>query len=788
MQQSRKSIGEALHFQVHYDQQDATLCDAALAGGLTRQNPRFSREMNGGHVQIRFLIAITGFMLVPSMAAMAQSMSPASDNQQVPSSSALEEIVVTAQKRSQNQEDVPITVASFSADALASANVTDILGLSKLDPSLTMITGAGEVTPFIRGSGSIVNDLGDESSVAFYLDGVYLAHVSPSYLELNNIDRVEVLDGPQGTLFGRNASAGLVQIITRDPSLEKPEFNAEVGYANYDTVTEQSYVSVPLTSKIAFDVATVYRRQFDGWGENVNNGLPVGYDDHGAVRTKWLFEVDDHTTIKLWADYARGNYDQGTSDNLYRGTTMGNLATGLTTPLGPVGFYDSRSGFHNYIVDNTYSVAGKITHNFSFMNVSSLTAYVNNHGDIVFDGGFQPTPFLDIYLNHKSQQLSEELQFASNSDSWVTWTAGLYYLDETAGYPDASLSGPAFAPLYGIAYVSTEQTASYAGYSQVTIPIVTRSDNITAGIRYTHDELHGYGLEFVNPSIDHPTQSIIAPGTQLNNRTTFNKPSFKVSYDHHFNADIMAYASVSDGFKDGTYNTLPISAVAVLPETTTSYEIGMKSEFFDHRMRVNGAVFWNKIESPQVLEIKQSVTDLVNAGGAVVKGVDLSVEGKITQYLSGRINTEFLPTARYTSFVGAPFTSLNPNPPFGNFPYTPGDASGDRLPAAPHSTVNAGLDYRIPTNIGPLLFSADLSHNSGFFWTPDHEIKQDAYYLLGGSAKWSSPDNRWSTTLWGANLTGTKYYLYAAQQGNSFGVASSPAAPRTVGIRVDFKM
>jgi iron complex outermembrane receptor protein len=98
------------------------------------------------------------------------------------------------------------------------------------------------------------------------------------------------------------------------------------------------------------------------------------------------------------------------------------------------------------------------------------------------------------------------------------------------------------------------------------------------------------------------------------------------------------------------------------------------------------------------------------------------------------------------------------------------------------------LDYRIPTDIGPLLLSADWSYNSGYFWTPDHEIRQDAYDLLGGSAKWTSLDNRWSTTLWAANITGTKYYLYAAQQGNAFGVASSPAAPRTFGIRVSFKM
>jgi iron complex outermembrane receptor protein len=732
-------------------------------------------------MQMYSLIATAGLMLAAAMEATAQTPPPVSDNQQVPGSGALEEIVVTAQKRSQNEQDVPVSVESFSADALASANVNSIMDLSKLDPSLVMNAGQGVANPFIRGSGTLVNNVGDESSVAVYLDGVYLSRVPLSYLDLNSIERVEVLDGPQGTLFGRNSSGGLVQIITRDPSLDAPVLNEQVGYAKYDTVTEQFYGSVPLTSRIAFDVAAVYRRQFDGWGQNVNNGLPIGFDDHGAVRTKWLFEVSDDTTIKLWADYSRANYDQGLPDNVYRGTTLGNLATGLTTPLGPVGFYDSRAGVHPHTIDNIYSVEGRVTHNFSFMNVSSLTAYVNSHGGNTFDGGYQATPFLDIQLNEKNQQLSEELQFASNSDSWVTWTAGLYYLDETAGYPGASLSGPAFAPLTGVTYISTEQTASYAGYSQVTVPIVTRSDNITAGIRYTHDALHGYGLTLID-------QSIIAPGSQLNNRTSFNKPSYKASYDHHFDADIMAYASVSDGFKDGTYNTLPISAVAVQPETTTSYELGMKSEFFDHRMRVNGALFWNKIDNLQVQEIKESLTDLVNAGGAVVKGIDFSVDGKVTQYLSARINTELLPTAHYTTFVNAPFTSPNPNAPFGNFPYTSESAGGDRLPVTAHSTIKAGLDYRIPTDIGPLLLSADWSYNSGYFWTPDHEIRQDAYDLLGGSAKWTSPDNRWSATLWAANITGTKYYLYAAQQGNAFGVASSPAAPRTFGIRVSFKM
>jgi iron complex outermembrane receptor protein len=732
-------------------------------------------------MQIGSSIVITGLFFVPSMAAMAQLIPQVADSEPAPSSGALDEIVVTAQKRLQNQQDVPVSVASFSADSLATANVANITDLSKLDPSLVMNAGFGEVTPFIRGSGTLINNLGDESSVAVYVDGVYLSRVPLSYLDLNNVDRIEILDGPQGTLFGRNASAGLVNIVTRDPSLEKPVLDAEVGYANYDTVTEKFYGSVPLTSKIAFDVAAVYRRQFDGWGQNVNNGLPIGYDDHGAIRTKWLYEVDDQTTIKVWADYSRGSYDQGLSDNAYRGTTLGNLATGLTTALGPVGFYDSRAGVHPHTTDTTYSVDGKVTHSFSFMNVSSLTAYVNGQGGLNFDGGFQSTPFLDIQLNYKSQQISEEVQFASNSDSWVTWTAGLYYLNETAGYPGASLSGPGLAPLSGITYVSNEQTASYAGYSQVSIPIVTRNDDLTAGIRYTHDELHGYGVTIID-------EAIIAPGSQLDNRTSFNKPSYKFSYDHHFNADIMTYASISDGFKDGTYNTLPISAVAVQPETTTSYEVGMKNEFFDHRVRVNGALFWNKIDNPQVEEIKQSLTSLVNAGGAVVKGVDLSVEGKVTQYLSARINTEFLPTAHYTTFVGAPFTSVNPNPPFGNFPYTSGSADGARLPNAPHSTVNAGLDYRIPTPIGSLSLAADWSHNSGYYWTPDHEVKQDAYNLLGGSAKWTSPDNRWSTTLWGANLTGTKYYIYEAQQGNPFGVASSPAAPRTFGIRVGYKM
>ena len=220
----------------------------------------------------------------------------------------LEEIIVTAQKRSQNSQDVPVAVSAVDASVLANANVTSAAELGKIVPSLRVFTPANTVTPFIRGIGNPNALNGSEGSAAVYIDGVYLARPSVAFLQLNSIERVEVLKGPQGTLFGRNASAGLIHIITREPTGE-PMLEGSIGYGDYDTTRAGVYASTGITDSFAFDVAGLIIKQNDGFGKNVATGLEYGKEDTKAIRTKLRWEADTDTTVTIVGDYSESEND-----------------------------------------------------------------------------------------------------------------------------------------------------------------------------------------------------------------------------------------------------------------------------------------------------------------------------------------------------------------------------------------------------------------------------------------------------------------------------------------------
>lgn len=190
-------------------------------------------------------------------ALMCSSLSLHAETIVSPTDEGLEEIVVTAQRHEQNLQDVPMSVTAFNAAQLSKMSVTNATDLSKLDTSLYVAAGTGVVVSFIRGIGNPINNVGNESSIAYYVDGVYYARLPLAFFEFNNVERIEVLSGPQGTLFGRNASAGLVQIISRDPSFE-PVLHAEVGYGNYDTIKSQVYAASGFGEKVAGDIAILY--------------------------------------------------------------------------------------------------------------------------------------------------------------------------------------------------------------------------------------------------------------------------------------------------------------------------------------------------------------------------------------------------------------------------------------------------------------------------------------------------------------------------------------------------
>ena len=303
-------------------------------------------------------IAIATLATSPSHAQEADNAAVAAQ------STSLEEIVVTAQRRSENLQDVPVAVSAIGGESLASANITNASELGRLVPALTVFTTTGAVQPFLRGIGNPGSLIGNESSVAVYLDDVYMARVPPALLQLSSVQRVEVLKGPQGTLFGRNASGGLLHVVTRTPS-ETAAFEASIGYGNYDTIRGSLYATTGIAEGLAFDVAAMTTHQGDGWGDNVGNGRDWGKEFTQAIRTKLRWQPGDTTTIDLSADYTRSNTDLIAQSQFLPGTPRGyELPPYGLQPL--LGFYDIEADSQPVYNTTAWGLSGKATQELSF--------------------------------------------------------------------------------------------------------------------------------------------------------------------------------------------------------------------------------------------------------------------------------------------------------------------------------------------------------------------------------------------------------------------------------------
>jgi iron complex outermembrane receptor protein len=728
-------------------------------------------------------IAIAGVMVMASVAldhAKAQTVAAPAD-QGAGSSSALEEIVVTAQKRPESLQDVPISVNAFNAQMLSQANITSVLDLRSFSPSLNVDDKGGIVTPFVRGVGNFNNVAGDEASVATYVDGVYISRLSESDLLFNDVERVEVLAGPQGTLFGRNASGGAINVITKDPT-QDTVIHADAGFANYGVTTTDFYGATGITDKLTGSVAAIFQNQNhnQGWGRDLTTGAATGFDNYSGVRAKLLFEPFDETQIRLTYNNSQSRSDLGNDLTVAQGTQHGTLAP-PSTELYPPSFYDTINDYNGYVTERDSGTSLRIDQQFSDFRLSSLTAYLQHTERSALDIDFTPQPYGVALLDAQNQQLSQELQIASLNGSTVKWIAGLYYLAESAAYPPAIEYGIlAGGPGNSVQIFSEVRDQSYAGFGQVTFPVLPDT-NLTVGLRYSSDHLQADGrLDLATPG---PVVPLAPPVSASDD---FSKVNYKVSLDHHFNPSVMAYILASTGYKAGTYDTLPIASTVVQPETLTNYEIGAKTELLDHRLRINGAIFHDNLKDVQESVIVTGLGALLNAPGAIIQGLEIAIDGQATDQLAVHVGYQYL-HAYFSSFPNAPYTSQNPNPPYGNYPYTSWNATGFPLTNAPANTGNISLNYKLPSGAyGGADFYINYAYNSGFYFQPDPNYRQTAFGLLDANLRWILPNPRWTISLWGKNLTHTDYYLQVGEEGGPQGYTDAPGAPRTFGVRVTY--
>jgi len=771
--------------------------------------------------------AVAGLLVVSS--AYADPAEAAADSDQ------LVEITVTAQGRTENAQAVPISVASITPDAALNAAIVSTDMLAQLVPGVQMGHELNSATTFIRGIGPNSNGTGEESSVAVYLDDIYIPTGDASIFQLNAISGIDVLKGPQGTLFGRNATGGVIQVHTKDPQFD-PGADFEGGYGNYRTFTGRAYVTGKIIEDVASNLALYVTDQQNGWGHDVVTGQEAFSAEDWGIRNKWLWAPTSSTRILLAGNFAYTRGEVGLGFNQtpqfvaagghgYCPGEGGADRNPQTSPIAfkcpgapgatYVGWYNTSDNENDVSVNKHTTLELKVEQELGFANGVSITGWQNMTGFARFNQDGSAYGDIDTDLVQRDRNLSQELRLISPDDasyaSRFNWIVGAFYMDDNTGYgPNAKLAGIAEGfptalapPNYYLNLADNVRTTSIAGYVQGTALIAAHT-HLTLGARYTVDKRLFTGGVWFSDAIPEvgalpvcDVAPIACPTTPATPGAFHRWPmgTYRVALDHEFTDDVMGYVSWNRGVKSGQFDTFgtaaggPANNPPVNPEVLKSVDVGMKSEWLDHHLQVNLSAFHYNVQNLQMAIIVAGGTKLINAASAQVNGGELSIKviPMIHLTLSGGLSILY---GHYDSFKNAP-DYFPPNAYYAgsniaspsctpNGTYTC-NASGLELIRAPHYGANVAADYVIPTSLGDFDLNVNVSYTDSFYWFPDESMKQPVVNLLNASIKWTDPGRRYDLRLWGANLTGAEYYSFGSES-IAYGQQFSPEPPRTFGV------
>lgn len=680
------------------------------------------------------------------------------------SSGQLQEVIVSANKRPEPMQSVPIAVTAVSAATAAAIGVTDISTLQTTVPGLEFPRLFSGTSPALRGIGTNFGFGGQENVVAIYIDDVYIPSPAAATFAFNNIDQIEVLKGPQGTLFGRNAMAGVINITTLTPT-DQPRADVSVGYANYDTYSGSGYFSAPLSDRVFADLAVSGNDQLQGWGKNLYNDSDVFTEYDGSARSKWVLKPDDDTMITLIGDFMRTRYDEGIAMNPVPGALF---------PDGQVfqGYYNVNENVPSYVAAYQGGVSAKLDRDLSWAHLISITAWRHSNA---YDNADEDQSVVNgqyLTLIDDLRSLSEEVRLVSPAAGALHWLVGVFFFHDLS---DLKL-GDTGEDLGGLVLAEDFQQGinSYAGFGQATYDL-PEGFHLTGGLRYTYDSLS-----------KNATESLLGVETD-SGQTSESAWTYKGEIAKDLTSDVSTYLGYSTGFKGGIYNDQDIFAPAVKPETLSDIEAGAKSEILDRRLRLNAAIYHYDYRNLQVTSLTraptgQTTTSLENAAQATNTGFELDMEAKPADPLTVRAGLEWM-HSRFTSFPDA--TISIPLPGGGNNTVL-GSAAGLQTPHSPDFSGNVGGEYRLGLFGGDVLTAANYSYSSAFAWDPDNRLKQHPYGILNGSLRWVPPGSRWDLLLWGKNLTATEYSIYTTA--NVVGDEESPAPPRTFGLTLDMHL
>ncbi|WP_207080606.1 TonB-dependent receptor [Novosphingobium sp. KA1] len=713
----------------------------------------------------------------------------------------VEEIIVTAQKRDQSSQDVPIAITALSGDQLQGAGIQSTVDLKATVPSLNITTGTGGIgLPRIRGIGATGQGPGIENPVAVYVDGVYYGASFGILQSMFDTEQVAVLKGPQGTLFGRNATGGLIQMTTLAPSFEW-KGKAELGYGNYDTLHSAAFVTGGVTDTVAVSLSGQYDNQQNGFGTNLYTGNDIQTSKSWGGRAKLLWEPSDATKVLLSADI-NGRSGAAPAFRNIAGNALGIDVPAAIRAMGGDPHRDILADIDPSMSTRAWGTSLTGEQDLGFASLKSITAYRNSKFSYNFDPDGTTAPRIIVDNHQFDRQFTQELNLVSKDGGPFKWVLGGFYMHGKAGN-DASRTTGIFT--YGNnGYSQADNTVtldSLAAFAEGTYALGA-STNLTAGLRYTTDK-RSLDATVTNFNGNVPPAGLTTVVTIPSQSHRFNRLTWRLSLDHRFSSELLAYASYNRGFRGGTYITQSDPIVLLKPEQVDAYEVGIKSDLFDRKVRLNLSAYYYDEKNIQVMQVISGAQTVYNANAAEIYGLDADLTWRVTSDLRlfGGANWTH---ARYTDFDSAVISTPFPLPSgftiptgqsclgtFGN-PFAQlggnclliGSATGNRLQNTPSFTASLGASWDIHTAIGKFTATGNYYYNDGYVGSPDERVKQKAYNTLDASLTWHASNDNLYVRLWGKNLTNAFYWsqIGATNSGDN----GTYAAPRTYGVTAGF--
>lgn len=741
-------------------------------------NRRKAREARGGRcdvgLKMAFCIGLALISLragaepeggVGAVSAETPPSAPAADSQptDVPRKG-IDEIVVTAERRAETLQNVPMSITALAGEDLRAAGVLDTRALEFQTPSLSVSSNGPAGSLYLRGIGSDQLGVGSEGSTSIYLDDVYLGRQQNALSTLLDVQRVEVLRGPQGTLYGRNSVGGAIKIVSAVPTSDS---FAKVGLSvgNYDAAGVEAVINGPIVpDKLMGRVAALWDYH-EGYVKDINPAATRRLDDGNILRlrasTRYL--PSDDLTVDLSADYSKDRGTGPVSKVLTAGTANALGARLIPDP------YTVNFNIQNARVVEDWGLTSNVAWDLGALSLRSITGYRRNRWSEDIDSDGTEVPQQEVVWAERQQQFSQELQLTSAASEKFDWIGGLYYFYESSHF-DVALLRPLDPALFAIRLPSQNKTNAFAVFTDGTYHVTDRF-RVKGGLRYSYEKKDDDVSLLLNDGI---------LGGQFPGNAAWQAVTPQAVLEYQAAARTLLYASVTRGFKSGGFNSVG-SGEKFDPEYLWSYEVGMKSQWLDNLLQVNADSFYYNYRNLQVTRWIDNLTQIQNAARARVVGGELEVVALPTAGLNISLGLSLL-NAEYTDYVTS-------NPATINEP--PSNLAGNKLRNAPGVTANIAAEYthRVPLG-GALTWRLDYHWQSRVFFDPFNQpmVQQEPYGIAGARVTYASPTDRIHVSAFGKNIFNREYFTTVFRfDSTGYNYLAQVGEPRTYGVRVDLR-